>query len=147
MIVDDAIVRPDSIGACVYRFQIPAGSTTVWLTSRSTVPAEVVAGSRDTRRLGVPLDRLALHNADVFIEVRHSHPALSEGFHEAEESLRWTDGLGRLPEAWLRAFGSACTLELHLAPSELGYRLDPPSRVAGAAWRPRPHRQTHRRVA
>jgi len=125
LIVDDVALSPDLVRGGLYRFAIPAGSTAVWLASSSAVPAEAVAASRDVRRLGVPVGRIALHDGDISIDASHSHAALCNGFHADEVSHRWTGGLARLPEAWLRSFAGAFTLEIQLVPNELGYRLPP----------------------
>jgi hypothetical protein len=97
----------------------------VWLASRNAVPAEVLLESRDIRRLGVPVERLRMFDADMSIEAWHSQAALSKGFHEDEETHRWTDGLGRIPDKWIGNFAGAFTLELLLFPSELRYRVPP----------------------
>ena len=125
LIVDGEIVRPASVAGYVHRFVIPAGSAAVWLASRSAIPAEAVAAERDIRRLGVPLERIGLHDADLSIEAWHSHAALCEGFHDDECSLRWTDGLGRVPEVLLRGFAADVMIAVHLAPSSLRYCLEP----------------------
>jgi hypothetical protein len=126
LIVDGEIVRPDAATPCLYRFTIPAGSAAVSLASRSTVPAEVEAAGRDLRRLGVPVERIAFLDGDLSIEAWHGHAALCEGFHQDEGSHRWTDGLARLPESWLRSFSGGATLDVQLIPTELRYRLPPP---------------------
>jgi hypothetical protein len=123
LIIDGEIVRPCSVAGRVYSFDIPGGSAVALLGSRCTVPAEVVATSTDNRRLGIPVERIALHDAGLSIEARHPHAALCDGFHEDEESHRWTNGLACLPEAWLRSFPGSFTLDVHLVPSELRYRL------------------------
>ncbi len=105
----------------------------MWLASHSTVPAEVVADSSDIRRLGVPVERIVLHDADLSIEAWHGHAALQEGFHEDENTHRWTDGLARLPETWPRSFPGAFTLEVHVVPSGLSYRLPARERTGAAA--------------
>jgi len=133
LIVDGEIVRPDSFGGGIHRFTIAAGSRGVWLASRSTVPAETAAATGDIRRLGVAVERIALHDAGLSIEAEHGHATLCEGFHEDEGSHRWTDGLARLPESWLRPFPGGATLEVHLSLTELGYRLPPPIRIGAAA--------------
>jgi hypothetical protein len=74
---------------------------------------------------------------DLRVEVSHSHPALCDGFHSAEDAHRWTDGLARLPEVWLRPFPGDFTLELHLAQSGLQYRVPPQAASAAAAARGR----------
>jgi ELWxxDGT repeat protein len=127
LVVDGEVVHPDRATGCLYRFIIPAGSTAVRLVSRSTVPAEVEPESRDVRRLGVAIERLVLQDADLFVEAGHGHAALCDGFHEDEDTHRWTDGGARLPQALLRAFVDEVTLDVHLAPSELGYRVAAPT--------------------
>ncbi len=64
---------------------------------------------------------------------RHGHAALQEGFHEDENTHRWTDGLARLPETWPRSFPGAFTLEVHVVPSGLSYRLPARERTGAAA--------------
>ena len=133
LIADGELVRPDSTGVCLYRFAIPAGSSAVWLASRSVVPAEVDYRSQDGRRLGVPIERIALNDGDLSIEAWHGHATLCEGFHQDESSHRWTDGLARLPESWLRSFRGGATLDVHLIPVELRYRLPPPISITATA--------------
>ncbi len=133
LIVDGQAMRPSSVSGDRHRFDIPAGSTALWLASRSTVPAETTAASRDVRRLGVAVERIALRHADRVIEAWHGDAALHEGFHADEGSHRWTDGLARLPETWLRSFPEGFILEVDLAPSELGYRLPPPTGIGAVA--------------
>jgi hypothetical protein len=80
------------------------------------------------------IERRVLHNVDLVVEAWHTHPALCDGFHGAEGGHRWTNGLGRLPDAMLSALaGASFTLELHLAPSILAYRLPAAARSAAAA--------------
>ena len=75
-----------------------------------------------------------LQDADLFVEAGHGHAALCDGFHEDEDTHRWTDGGARLPQALLRAFVDEVTLDVHLAPSELGDRVAAPTaHIAEAA--------------
>jgi Hint domain-containing protein len=53
LIIDGEIIRPHRLTELAYGFNVPAGCRALWLASRSAVPAEIVAESRDTRRLGV----------------------------------------------------------------------------------------------
>jgi len=133
LIVDGEILAAWSVFGAVHRFDIPAGSTAVWLVSRSMVPAEAEAASRDIRRLGVAIERLVLCDGDLSIEAWHGHPGLDDGFHADEATHRWTDGLGRLPAALLRPFAGAFALELHLAPSLLAYGVPAAERTDAAA--------------
>jgi hypothetical protein len=115
-----------------YRFTIPGGSVAVWFASRSTVPAEIEAASRDIRQLGVAVEHIALRDVDLSIEVWHGHATLCEGFHGDEAAHRWTDGMARLPETWLHRFPGAFALDVHLAPRGLAYQL-PAQPLAAAA--------------
>src|SRR6266851_5525620 len=125
LVVDGKTIWPASVDDRRYRFIVPAGSDAVWLGSRSTVPAEIAAESRDIRRLGVPVERIALSDGEMSVEISHSHAALRDGFHPDEGSHRWTDGLARLPESWLGVLAGDFTLEVQLAPSSLDYRVEP----------------------
>ena len=89
------------------------------------MPAEVLPESRDIRRLGLPVERIRMFDGDMSVEAWHSHAALCGGFHDDEETHRWTDGLGRIPDKWVDNFASAFTLELLLFPSGLRYRVPP----------------------
>jgi hypothetical protein len=130
LLVDGEIVRPQHAVGSLYRFEVLRGAGTIYLVSRSAVPAHVSARSRDPRRLGIAIRNLVLSAPDVAITVSHSHAALSEGFWKAEAAHRWTDGCARIPDDLLRHFGGGFTLEVQLAQS-LRYRL--PHREGAAA--------------
>ena len=66
---------------------LPAGTRVVRLRSRRFVPCEHGVND-DPRCLGVAVARLALDDAALPLD----DPLLPEGWHAAEESLRWTDG-------------------------------------------------------
>jgi len=125
LVADGKTIWPASVDDRRYRFIVPAGSAAVWLGSRSTVPAEIAAESHDIRRLGVPVERIVLSDGKVSVEVAHGHAALRDGFHPDEGSHRWTDGLARLPASWLGVLAADFTLDVHLAPSILDYRVEP----------------------
>jgi hypothetical protein len=132
LVVDGAVVRPETVEDRLYRFLVPACSACVSLASRSVAPAEVDASARDQRRLGVPVERLVLADDDLRIEAGHGHKGLARGFHDDEATHRWTDGIAHLPEGWLRAFPGAVTLEVQLFPSDLPYRRSPDLRRTAA---------------
>jgi hypothetical protein len=113
-------------------FVIPAGVTEAWIGSRTSVPAAVAANSRDMRRLGVPIGRVVLSDGEMTVEVWHGYAGLHDGFHEDEETHRWTDGQARLPDALLRPFTGAMTLDVCVISSELGYRTAPSIAAAAA---------------
>ncbi|HLY45574.1 MAG TPA: Hint domain-containing protein [Stellaceae bacterium] len=134
LVVDGAVIRPAAVAVDAYRFLVPAGSVAVWLCSRRSVPAEVDAGARDLRRLGVPVERLALYDGEMTIEARHGNGALHDGFHADEGTHRWTDGMARIPDAWLRHFrGGGLTLDVRLAGHWLAYRFEPRAAAETAA--------------
>jgi hypothetical protein len=132
LLVDGARLGPCATARRVCRFALPAGARTVWLVSRHTVPAEVVAESSDIRRLGVPVERIVLADGNLRTEAWHGHTGFSQGFHADEAGHRWTDGRARLPPALLQPFAAPVTLEVHLAPTSLGYRVASTSDLAAA---------------
>src|SRR5258706_13522163 len=64
-----------------------------------------------------------MFDADMLVDTGHSHAALCEGFHEDEETHRWTDGVARIPNRWISNFAGAFTLELLLFPTRSRYRV------------------------
>jgi Ca2+-binding RTX toxin-like protein len=134
LVVDGQAVQPEMARACRYRFVVPANAAAVWLASRRTVPAEVAAASSDIRRLGVPVERLVLCDDDMLLEISHGHAGLHDGFYQDEDTHRWTNGMALLPQALLRPFGGgAMTLEVHLIPNALGYRVRSAVEIDAAA--------------
>jgi hypothetical protein len=97
---------------------IPAGSREVWLASRYAVPAEVYADPQDWRRLGIPFDRLVLHDGAIRIVIAHDHAGLCDGFYLDEGCHRWTNGMGPLPRH--RRPGDAVLLKGEFAPAACG---------------------------
>jgi autotransporter passenger strand-loop-strand repeat protein len=132
LMADNRAVAPQIIRAGLYRFSVGAAAADVWLASRSTVPAEVVAESRDMRRLGVPIEKITLYNDDLLIEARHDHAGFIESFHDDEDGHRWTNGRARLPQVLLRPFAAEFTLEVHCPPSALRYRVPSTDDLAAA---------------
>ncbi len=127
MIVDGETVRAYATGGDVCSFTIPAGSATVWLASRSAIPAEGEASSPDRRRLGVSVERIVLRELGLCAAIEHAHPSLREGFHDDESGHRWTDGMAHLPEELLRPFAGDVTVEVHLLKAGFRYPLVPPA--------------------
>jgi hypothetical protein len=85
--------------------------------------------AQDLRRLGVPIERILLHDDDLLTEIGHGYPGLCDGLHADEDGHRWTDGVARLPESLNRPFAGAFTLELHLASRDLLYWVQPPMKT------------------
>ncbi len=74
--------------------------------------------------------RITLSNADVSTVVRHSSAWLTDGFHEAEEAHRWTDGDAALPAKFWAGFDGEITIEMELLDQRLTYqRYEAPLRT------------------
>jgi hypothetical protein len=126
LVADGSIVRAQSVAGGCYTFQLDATAAEVWLASRCGIPAELELLSSDQRSLGVCVERLVLRDDHLRIEISHSHPALCEGFHEDEEDARrWTTGMGRVPEGFLRAFAGGFIVEVYCLPPMRRYPLRP----------------------
>jgi hypothetical protein len=102
---DGVAIRPIVTGPGTYRFVVPGGMQRVWLQSRSCV----VAGSADTRRLGVRVREIAVRSGAEEVVIPADDPRLASGWHDAEHSgtalWRWTDGAAELP--WASVSGPA----------------------------------------
>lgn len=92
-------------------FLVPAGATSVSLRSRFCIPADrMVPGHRDTRRLGVRVNWIAIRPGDGGETiVSADHPGLVDGWNEIERDgaamWRWTDGAAAIP--WQAAAATA----------------------------------------
>jgi hypothetical protein len=65
--------------------------------SRNAVPAEVTPDPRDRRTLGVKIATIRVAGAEIPLD----HPALTQGWHDAEPDGRWTKGAAVIPAALL----------------------------------------------
>jgi hypothetical protein len=141
LVVDGTVVAAQSVADGRHIFRVDAAHE-VWLASRCGVPAELEPLSSDRRCLGVCVRQLVLRDDHLRVEIAHSHPSLCEGFHDDEEGVRrWTTGMGRVPERFLRAFAGGVTIEVHCLPAMPRYPLDAqiaviPEQVAGSTAAP-----------
>jgi hypothetical protein len=103
-------------GQC-WRVGLPPGACTALLLSRAGVPAEMVPGSTDCRRLGIALADVRLDRVPV------PNAAFGTGWHAPEPGWRWTDGAAEL------ALNGARELLLELACGGI-YWQAPRGRVA-----------------
>jgi antigen 43 len=118
MLADGRRIQPISDRNSRYVFMVPAGARSVTLASRFGIPAaKMVAGQRDTRRLGVSVDWIAIRSSANETILAADNPALQDGWNDAEQSgarlWRWTDGAATVP--WESITGAAvmtvqCTL-------------------------------------
>jgi len=65
--------------------------------SRHAIPAEVTPDPRDRRILGVKIASLTVGGENIPL----GHPALTQGWHDAEPDGRWTQGAAVIPAALL----------------------------------------------
>lgn len=110
IVVDGKRIQPTSDRGARYVFMVPAGAKSVTLASRFCIPADkMVPGLRDTRRLGVSVDWMAIRSSTSETIMPADHPALTTGWNEAERDgaamWRWTDGAASIP--WDGVDGSA----------------------------------------
>jgi antigen 43 len=102
LLADGKVIRPMSDRDSRHVFAVPANVKSVSLVSRFCIPADkMIAGQRDTRRLGVSVNWIAIRNGDRETVIPSDHPGLTDGWNEAEQSSdgswRWTDGNAALP--------------------------------------------------
>ncbi len=152
LVADGEIVLAHSVAGRVWRFSLPAGARALAIASRSAVPAEAEASSADERTLGVAVERIVLDGDGLRIEIGQDCPVLCHGFHADEGSHRWTDGRGSVPGTLLGCFTGDLSIAVHLAETELRYRLDPsagPAKANAGVTPVRPDRraQSRRRAA
>jgi Hint domain len=151
LVVDGTVVTAQSVADGRHTFRLDAAADEVWLASRCGVPAQLNPLSSDPRCLGICVEQLVLRDDHLRVEISHSHPALCDGFHEDEEGLRrWTNGMGRVPERFLRAFTGGVIIEVHCLPGMPRYPLHPliaaiPEPVARSAASPERATRSHSR--
>jgi hypothetical protein len=142
LVVDGTIMAAQSVADGRHTFRLEAAAEEVWLASRCGIPAELEPLSSDRRSLGVCVRQLVFSDDHLRVEISHSHPSLCEGFHDDEEGARrWTTGMGRVPERFLRAFAGGVVIEVDCLPAMPRYPLHPqivalPEQIA-AQSRPR----------
>ncbi|MBV9859718.1 MAG: Hint domain-containing protein [Alphaproteobacteria bacterium] len=96
-----------------YRFHLGEPLCELRIASRSAVP-RATGHNPDRRRLGVAIRSMSLQGSGAIIALSHDSPLLRDGFHEAEDELRWTDGDAVVPSQALLAFPGGFELVLRL---------------------------------
>ena len=102
LVVDGNSVSPTTARDGCYVFVVPANASSVVLASRFGIPADrMIANLRDTRRLGLRVERIEIRNASNDTIITADNPALDSGWHPVERDnagmWRWTDGAASLP--------------------------------------------------
>jgi hypothetical protein len=110
LLVDGQVIRPVTDGDSRYVFAVPEGVESVQLMSRFCIPADkMLAGQRDTRRIGLSINRIAIRSDDQEVVIPADHPGLTTGWNDAETdgttAWRWTDGAATIP--WDNIAGAA----------------------------------------
>jgi hypothetical protein len=110
IVADGVIIAPTSSRDSRYVFMVPAGVTSVTLASRFCIPSDrMQAAQRDTRRLGVRVNWIAIRSDNAETILSADHPALQDGWNDVEiqdKSIwRWTDGAATIP--WENVAGPA----------------------------------------
>jgi antigen 43 len=102
IVADGTVIRPTSDNDARYVFTVPASVKSVSLVSRFAIPADkMIASQRDTRRLGVRVNWIAIRtgSGDTFLNA--DNPGLKDGWNDAERDdktiWRWTDGSATVP--------------------------------------------------
>jgi hypothetical protein len=76
---------------------LPADSGDLVIATRQFMPAEATADPRDRRLLGISVSALELDRGGDWQPVKLDDPALTQGWHSAETTHRWTNGHGVVP--------------------------------------------------
>lgn len=119
LIVDGVTKPAQSVAGGVYTFRIPPGARRITIASRSVIPLDM--GGADPRRLGVPVHRIIVKGGGAPVEIGPDHPHLTDGFHQDEDTHRWTNGLGVIPPEMLPGSAGELTIEVHVGAIELDY--------------------------
>ncbi len=110
ILADGKVIRPVSANASRYVFMVPAGVAAVSLMSRFGIPSDLmIAGQRDTRRLGVRVNWIAIRAGSDEAIIAADHPSLRDGWydpeHDGSDIWRWTAGNAVIP--WQTVSGVA----------------------------------------
>jgi hypothetical protein len=110
LLADGLAIWPVPDGHSRYVFAVPADVRSVSLISRFCIPAQMmIAGQRDTRRLGVRVNWIAIRCGNSETVIPSDHPALVAGWNEPEDDgktyWRWTEGDAKIP--WNSISGAA----------------------------------------
>jgi len=101
LVADGRVIRPLSRDADRYVFALPAGASSVRLTSRASVPSYFESYLDDWRHLGVAVRRIVVRDSTGLTELPPDHPGLTQGWYGVEQDdatmWRWMNGDAVLP--------------------------------------------------
>jgi len=124
------MIKPVSIEAGRYTFELPAADAPVRLVSRATRLCEAWPWAEERRRLGVAVSQMTLRRGAAIEAIPLDHPHLARGWWDVERDdavlWRWTDGNAVIP---LAAGTGPMVLEITLAGS-----LDYPCAEQSDVW-------------
>ncbi|WP_375465152.1 glycosyltransferase family 4 protein [uncultured Methylobacterium sp.] len=104
VLIDGKLHQFEESDDCI-AFSGEAKPRTIEILSRTAQPRDVIAGSRDVRRLGVAFSQIDIEAGGVQTRYYFDDPRFDEDNHFAEAEHRWTMGRLRLPAAMLPAHG------------------------------------------
>ncbi len=102
LVADGRIIEPTADRNGCFVFVVPEEIKTVVCISRFCIPSDkMIASQRDTRRLGVRVNWIAICSNHIETVIAADHPALADGWHDIERDAtslwRWTDGAAAIP--------------------------------------------------
>lgn len=128
--VEGRTVRPLAAEGQTISFMVPEGAESIRLVSRSVVPSVLRPWLDDPRRLGVAVRSMVLRDRSGETVLGADHPALTDGWHGAEQAddgacWRWSGGDASLPIV----SDGPCVLEVMLSETTT-YLDNPPAQMA-----------------
>jgi len=114
LIVDGARIRPARQEGKVCVFELATTPAQLAVGSLSVTPADLDPAAKDSRQLGVSIKRIVMRATGTELQIGHDHPMLTDGFHAAEASHRWTNGAGIIPQQFLACMSGKVQVEVHL---------------------------------
>lgn len=140
VVADGQTIRPHLSDLSAH-FILPAGARDVRLVSQTSVPAHVMPGTTDDRRLGVPVGALTIGNGEHgFRTIPLDDPQLETGFYAMDDdgngtSWRWTDGSASLPASLWTSESGVVFLQVRLSGPALPRWVEPAAQIEPVALR------------
>ncbi|HQT83659.1 MAG: hypothetical protein B7Z58_10485 [Acidiphilium sp. 37-64-53] len=120
-VTDQGALPVTMVDSRTYRIDLIQPGANVVLISSAMVPAEHDAASRDRRRLGLDIASLEVETAGGSRTIKLDEPNLRSGWHNDEDTHRWTNGEALIPSSLLEG-GQALVIRLNAV---VPYAADP----------------------